>query len=158
MSDRFFGNYKAFVVIPAKEKGAGPKAFDPSDYSRHFILTFSLYDSLITCWKEAGKFKVQPRQGLARVIDAFNLKHDGTAYLQMLEMEDDQPYFVLALSCKSAADHEQAAINRITQLLEKDFATDLLIGETWYQLIGAKGKFERKLFSYNIQPYAQPPK
>ncbi|MED3499722.1 hypothetical protein [Brevibacillus agri] len=153
MSDRFFGNYKAFVVIPEKKQKAEPKAFDPSDYTRHFVLTFSLYDSLIANWKEAAKFKVQPRQGLARVVDDFNLKHGGDAYLQILEMEEDQSYFVLALSCKTASDQEQAVMNRITHLLEKDFATDLLIGETWYQLIGTKGKFERKLFSYSIQPY-----
>ncbi|ELK42729.1 hypothetical protein D478_06954 [Brevibacillus agri BAB-2500] len=79
--------------------------------------------------------------------------HGGDAYLQILEMEEDQSYFVLALSCKTASDQEQAVMNRITHLLEKDFATDLLIGETWYQLIGTKGKFERKLFSYSIQPY-----
>lgn len=153
MSDRFFGNYKAFVVIPEKEQKGVPKAFDPSNYTRHFVLTFSLYDSLIANWKEASKFQVQPKQSLARVVNAFNLKHGDAVYLQVLEMEEDQSYFVLALSCKTAGDQEQADMNRINHLLEKDFATDLLIAETWYQLIGAKGKFERKLFSYSILPY-----
>ncbi|MGN7470115.1 hypothetical protein [Brevibacillus sp. SAFN-007a] len=153
MSDRFFENYKAFVVLPEKERKAGPKAFDPSDYTRHFVLTCSLYDSLIANWKEAAKFKVEPRQGLARVIEAFNRKHGDDVYLQILEMEEDQSYFVLALSSATADDQEQEDTNRIVQLLEKDFACDLLIGETWYQLIGDKGKFERKLFSYSILPY-----
>ncbi|KMZ40085.1 MULTISPECIES: hypothetical protein [Bacillales] len=158
MSDPFFSNYKAFVVVPADEKQMGPEPFSPNDYASHFILTFSLYDAVISSWREATKYKVQAKKGLSNVIEGFNAKRRGTARLHLLEMEEDQAYFVLALSLKIQKDNEKAVMETITNLLDKDFATDLLIGETWYQIIGAKGKFERKLFSYNVQPYDYRPK
>ncbi|MED4784634.1 hypothetical protein [Brevibacillus choshinensis] len=154
MSENFFGHYKEFVVVPKEEKEEGmEEVFVPEDYASHYILTFSLYDSCISSWKEADKFHVNAENSLKKVVAQLNAKKKSLVRLELLEIDDEITYFVLALSWKEGNNNEQNMRGRIQVFLEKDFSTDLLIGETWYQLIGAKGKFERRLFTYTMEKY-----
>lgn len=154
MSEHFFGQYKEFVVVPkeAKDEG-GEEAFTPQDYAAHYILAFSLYDSVIACWREAAKYHVDAEKSLLKVVADLNAKKRAVLRLELLEIEPKKTYFVLALSWKDGKEEEQAVQARIHSFLEKDFSTDLLIGEMWYQLIGAKGRFERRLFTYTLEKY-----
>ncbi|MDF2684509.1 MAG: hypothetical protein K0R47_5699 [Brevibacillus sp.] len=154
MSENFFGHYKEFVVVPKGEKEEGiEEEFVPEDYASHYILTFSLYDSCISSWKEADKFHVDAEHSLKKVVAELNAKKKSLVRLELLEIDDEKMYFVLALSWKERKNSEQTVRDRVQSFLEKDFSTDLLIGETWYQLIGAKGKFERRLFTYTMEKY-----
>lgn len=157
MSDNFFGHYKEFVVVPKEENEEGwEEAFVPEDYAMHFILTFSLYDSCISSWSEADKYHVNAENSLKKVVAELNAKRKNLLRLELLELADGKTYFVLALSWKDRKHDEQAVRDKIRTFLEKDFSTDLLIGEMWYQLIGAKGKFERRLFTYTMEKYVPP--
>lgn len=154
MSENFFGQYKEFVVVPKEEKEEGmEEVFVPEDYACHYILTFSLYDSCISSWKDADKFHVDAINSLKKVVAELNAKKKNVVRLELLEIDDEKTYFVLALSWKEMRNNEQNVRDRIHTFLEKDFSTDLLIRETWYQLIGAKGKFERRLFTYTMEKY-----
>lgn len=153
MSENFFDKYKEFVVVPKKEQEDMTQAFDPRGYSKHFIVTFSLYDSFISCWREAKKYQIEAGKSIEKVVRDFNAKKNGSYRLQVLEFEEDNSYFVLALSCKKNMESEEAIKDTISNLLERDFSNDLLIGETWYQLIGFKGKFERRLFTVTVMKY-----
>lgn len=152
MSENFFDKYQEFVVAPPDEKADRTEPFNPQGYTKHYILTFSLFDSLISCWREAKKYHIDVRKSLEKAVGHFN-KKNGSVHLQILELEEEKAYFVLALSCATTEENEEEVPPAITSLLEKDFANDLLIGETWYQLIGFKGKFERRLFSYTSKAY-----
>ncbi|GED33203.1 hypothetical protein BCE02nite_43440 [Brevibacillus centrosporus] len=154
MSENFFGNYKEFVVIPMEENEEGiEEVFVPQDYSIHYILTFSLYDSCISSWREASKYHLDAEKSLRKVVEELNAKKKGIVRLELLEIDDKTTYFVVALSWKDQKEEEEAVRRNIQYFLEKDLSTDLLIGEKWYQLIGAKGKFERRLFAYNMEKY-----
>ncbi len=154
MSENFFGQYKEFVVVPKEESKEGlEEDFVPEDYAIHFILTFSLYDSCISSWTEALKYHVNVENSLKKVVAELNAKKKNLLRLEVLELVDGKTYFVLALSWKDMKQDEQAVRDKIRTFLDKDFSTDLLIGEMWYQLIGGKGKFERRLFTYTMEKY-----
>ncbi|MFD2370985.1 hypothetical protein ACFSO0_13740 [Brevibacillus sp. GCM10020057] len=158
MSENFFGQYKEFVVVPKESKDEGGEgAFTPQDYAAHYILTFSLYDSGIACWREAAKFHVDVEKSLHKVVADLNTKKRAVLRLELLEIDPEKTYFVLALSWRGGEEEEPAVLARIHSFLEKDFSTDLLIGERWYQLIGDKGKFERRLFVYTLEKYVPRP-
>jgi hypothetical protein len=153
MSINFFDNYKEFVVIPLEDKNDHGEEFHPHDYAKHFIITLSLNDSRITCWKEAENYQIEIDKSLEKVVREFNKKAKGSYYLQILELEEDKLYFVLALSCKAKHDNEKECAENISYLLEKMIANPLYVGECWYQLIGEKGRVERKLFTYAYKEY-----
>ncbi len=149
MTDNFFENYQAFVVVPTEETDVTKEPFNPANYSKHFILTLSLYDPLISCWREARDLNIDIEKSLDRVVEEFNSKKKGSYRLHVLELEENKPYFVMALSCKTNIEQEA-----IPSLLERDFFISLFVAESWYQLIGYRGKFERRLFTFTSKEYA----
>jgi hypothetical protein len=153
MSINFFDNYKEFVVIPLEDQDDHVEEFHPHDYAKHFIITLSLNDSRISSWKEAENYQIKIDKSLEKVVTEFNKKKKGSYHLQVLELEEDKSYFVLALSCKTYHNDEKEFNENITYLLEKMIANPLYVGECWYQLIGEKGRVERKLFTYAYKEY-----
>jgi hypothetical protein len=157
MSKNFFDNYKEFVVLPSENKPACKKEFDPRDYDRHFIVTLSLYDSLISCWSEANKYEIEVEKSLEKVLKEFNKKQQGVYHLQILELKEDTSYFVLALSCKIKEEDEKKITSGIMYILEKMISTPLYNEESWYRLIGEKGRVKRQLFHFTYKEYKEKP-
>jgi hypothetical protein len=152
MNENFFADYKNFVVIPSEKQTVGNERFDPKDYSSYYILTVSLYDSLLSNWKDANKYEIDVKKSIDIVLDEFNKKQKGMNHLQLLEFENDKSYFVMALSCKNKFE-KQEENNRISNYIEKLISNPFYIGQNWYKLIGHKGRNERKLFSFSIKEY-----
>lgn len=153
MGIKFFNNYKQFVTIPPEKKPEDEVTFRPEDYDKFFIITVSLYNPLISCWREAAnQYHIEIDTSLKRVGEEFNKKHKGSDYLQVLEVEEDNLYFVWALSCNTKHDSQEDLNSRISYLLSK-LSNSLYVGESWYQLIGDKGRINRQLFSYTMKEY-----
>jgi hypothetical protein len=152
MSGNFFDNYKKFVVLPQENEDACKKEYRHQDYERHFIVTLSLYDPLISCWKEATKHEVSIKESLGRVVRGFNEKEHGFYHLQLLELTEDKPYLVLALSCAIKKDKEQEDAD-LSYIVEKAISNSLYNEECWYRLIGEKGRIKRQLFCCTYKEY-----
>ncbi|MEW9668379.1 hypothetical protein [Ammoniphilus sp. 3BR4] len=152
MGVKFFDNYKQFVTIPPEKKPEDELKFHPEDYDKYFIITVSLYNPLVSCWREANKYHIEIETSLNRVGEEFNKRHWGSDYLQVLELEEDKLYFVWALSCKSKKESKENLQDRVSYFLEK-LSNSLYVGESWYQLIGDKGRINRQLFSYTWKEY-----
>ncbi|MDQ0219586.1 hypothetical protein ELQ35_18820 [Peribacillus cavernae] len=150
MSGSFFADYKKFIVLPEEE--VSKEEFDPQNYATFYIVTLSLYDSLLTNWREANKYEIEVEKSIETVLEEFNRKQRGIYNLQILELESDNSYFVLALSCKSKIENEEAN-DRISHILEKILSNPFYIGQGWYKLIGEKGRIERKLFCFSFKEY-----
>jgi hypothetical protein len=154
MSENFFANYKKFVVLPSKQQLVGNEEFDPTDYAAYYILTVSLYDSLISNWKDAHAYEIDSKKSIDIVINEFNEKQNGIHHLQLLEFENDKPYFVIALSCKNKI--ENAEENGIfSNYIQKSISNLFYIGQKWYRLIGEKGRVERKLFNISMKEFTK---
>ncbi|MDX8289436.1 hypothetical protein SLL00_06510 [Metabacillus indicus] len=151
MKGDFFSNYEKFIIVPLEEQNA-KQEFTPSDYPSHYILTLSLYDALIENWNEAAKFEIDIKAGLEKVLEEFNRKHGDHYHLQVLELDTDKPYFVLAFSSKMKIESEEAD-SRIAYVLEILLSNHLYVGQNWYRLIGDKGRIKRQLFSYSFKEY-----
>ncbi|MFC4769635.1 hypothetical protein [Effusibacillus consociatus] len=153
MSGNFFDTYKEFIVIPADDQKQYEEEFAPEHYAQHFIITLSLYDSHILCWREASKYEIEIEKSIQKVVEEFNQEEKGSYHLQILELDEDKPYFVLALSCKTKTQNEEEVKNTISYLLEWKLANALYVGEYWFRLIGEKGRIKRKLFSFACKEY-----
>lgn len=151
MKGDFFSNYEKYIIVPLEAQNAN-KEFNPGEYQSHFILTLSLYDSLISNWSEACKFEIEIGMGLEKVLEDFNRKHGDSYHLQVLELDHEKPYFVLAFSSKAKIASEEAE-DRISYVLEILLSNHFYVGQSWYRLIGDKGRIKRQLFSYSIKEY-----
>lgn len=152
MSGNFFANYKEFIIIPLEEQKANQKAFDPQDYATHYILTLSLYDSLLSNWRDAIKYEIEVENSIKKVIEEFNKTQKGIYHLQLLELENDESYFVLSLSCKTKIENKDAS-DRITYIIENIISNPFYVAQSWFRLIGDKGRLKRKLFSFSFKEY-----
>ncbi|MBA9024724.1 hypothetical protein [Peribacillus huizhouensis] len=150
MNGNFFANYKDFIIYPLEEDN--PKEFDPQDYATHYILTLSLYDSLVSNWGEANKFEVDVKKSIGKVLNEFNNTQKESYHLQLLELESDKSYFVLSLSCKTKIENSEAN-DRISYIIDKIISNPFYVGQSWYQLIGDKGRITRKLFCFSFKEY-----
>ncbi|MBD1383347.1 hypothetical protein [Metabacillus arenae] len=152
MNGDFFDNYKKFIMIPEEQNANQSREFDPQDYEAHYILTLSLYDSLISNWGEAIKYEIEVEKSIENVLEEFNSDQKGLYHLQLLELESDKPYFVLALSCKNKFENQEAN-DRISYILEKVISNPFYVGQGWFQFIGDKGRIKRKLFCFSFTEY-----
>lgn len=154
MSENFFANYKKFVIPPLKQHRVGNEEFNPNDYATYYILTVSLYDSLLTNWKDADEYEINIHKSIDKVLTEFNEKKHDNYHLQLLEFEEDKSYFVIALSFKNKIDHQEAN-EMISNYIEELISNYFYNGENWYKLIGHKGRVERKLFNISIKEYTK---
>lgn len=152
MNGNFFADYKNYVVLPVEQK-VSKEEFDPKDYGAYYILTLSLYDSLISEWREAIKFEIEVEKSIETVLSEFNRRHNGMYHLQVLELESDKPYFVLALSCKNEIENQEA-MEQIPYIVEKRLSNLFYTGQCWFKLIGQRGRMTRKLFCCSFKEYA----
>ncbi|WP_121613256.1 hypothetical protein [Mesobacillus foraminis] len=152
MSERFFADYKKFIIIPEEEHKVGKKAFDPGDYASHYILTLSIFDAVISEWRQAAKHDIDVKQSVHSVLTEFNLKHYSNFHLQLLELDMDKSYFVLALSSRNQIEAE-AAQTRVSDIVEKMITNPFYIGQSWYKLTSERGRVERRLFSFSYKEY-----
>jgi len=152
MSENFFANYKKFVVPPSKQQRVGDEEFKPKDYATYYILTVSLYDSLLRNWIDAFEYEIDIRKSIEKVISDFNEKQNGKYHLQLLEFDEEKSYFVIAWSCKNKVENQEAN-EMITTYIEESISNPFYIGENWYKLIGQKGRVERKLFNISLKEY-----
>ena len=152
MKGSFFADYKKYIVIPQEEQKVSEKAFDPQEYASHFILTLSIYEPVVCNQIEARKHEIDVEKSIERVLTNFNQKHRGAYLLQLLELEDDKPYFVLALSSEKRIEKAEAE-SQLTDIIEKLITNPFYIGQGWYKLISEKGRVERKLFCFSYKEY-----
>jgi hypothetical protein len=152
MNANFFANYKEFIVIPLVEQKFGEEEFNPQKYKTNYIITLSLYDSLLSNWNEANKHEVDVARSIEKVLEDFNRNQKGIYHLQLLEFENDKSYFVLALSCKSKIENQESN-DLISNIFEKMISNPFYVGQSWYKLTGQKGRRERKLFCYSFREY-----
>lgn len=151
MKGDFFSNYEKFIILPTDEQKANQE-FNAGEYGSHFILTLSLYDSLIESWSEASKFEIEIEMSLQKVLEDFNRKQGDSYHVQLLELVSDKSYFVMALSCKNKIENEDAE-DRISYVLDILLSNHFYVGQSWYRLIGDKGRIKRKLFTYSYKEY-----
>lgn len=151
MSDHFFADYKKYIVVPEELK-VGKKVFNPNDYSSHYILTLSIFESSITSWEQAEKYDVNVIESIERVLADFNKKYHDTYHLKLLELAEDNIYFVVALSIKEKVEPDEAEF-QISHIVEKMISNSFYIGESWYKFSSEKGRVERKLFCFTFKEY-----
>lgn len=152
MNEGFFANYKEFIISPLEEQKVNQIEFDPQDYHTHYILTLSLYDFLLSSWREANKYEIEVEKSIEKVLEEFNTTQKGIYHLQVLELEGDKSYFVLSLSCKTKMENKEAN-DRISYIIEKIISNPFYIGQSWFRLIGEKGRVKRKLFCFSFREY-----
>ena len=152
MNHHFFADYKKYVVFPDEENKGRNKAFDPHDFASHFIVTLTIYQPVIECWQQAEKFSIDIKSSLEAVLAAFNGKHRGIWHLELLELDEQSLYIVLALSSKEEVPEGEAE-NLIFQVIERQLSNPLYIGQSWYQLTNERGRVERKLFCSSFRKY-----
>ncbi|MFC0271743.1 hypothetical protein ACFFIX_09780 [Metabacillus herbersteinensis] len=151
MNGNFFANYKEFIIYPLEEQKVN-KEFDPQEYATHYILTLSLYDSLLSNWGEANKYEVEVKESIEKVLEEFNNTQKEIYNLQVLELESDKSYFVLSLSCKTKIENQEAN-DRISHIVDKIISNPFYVGQSWFRLIGDKGRVIRKLFCFSFREY-----
>lgn len=152
MKENFFADYKKFIVVPIDEEQVGKEEFDPLKYASYYILTLSLFNSRISTWREAQKFEIDIEKSIKRVLEDFNSRQRGHFHLQLLELERNSNYFVLALSSKEKIPSEDAE-ERIAYIIDKQVSNPFYVAENWYKLIGEKGRMARKLFCSSFREY-----
>lgn len=153
MSEGFFADYKKFIIIPEEEHKVGKKAFDPSDYASHYILTLSIFESVITDWRQAAKHDIDVGKSIHNVLEEFNIKHYRAYHLQLLELDMDKSYFVLALSSRNKIEPEASQV-QVRDIVEKMISNPFYIGQSWYKLTSERGRVERKIFSFSYKEYS----
>ncbi|MBM7694512.1 hypothetical protein JOC77_003975 [Peribacillus deserti] len=152
MNGNFFANYSNFIVIPTEQQESGKKEYDPNDYATYYILTLALYDSLLLNWSEAHKYDVEVERCIESVLEDFNSSQIDHYHLQLLELDKQKTYFVLALSCKNKIESKDAN-ERIAYIIEKMLTNPFYIGQSWYKFTGDRGRIERKLFCFSFKEY-----
>jgi hypothetical protein len=152
MMDKFFADYKKFIVEPVDEKTVGNEAFDPNKYAAYYILTLSLFDSRLTTWRDASKYEIDVEKSIDIVLKDFNQNQRENYYLQLLEVDQTKNYFIVALSSKTKFDRDEEN-EQISFIVDKILTNPFYIGQSWYNLIGHKGKVARKLFNCSYKEY-----
>ncbi|PLT30450.1 hypothetical protein [Peribacillus deserti] len=152
MNGNFFANYSSYIVIPEEQHESCKKEYDPAEYATYYILTLSLYDSLLLNWSEANKYEIEVERCIENVLEEFNTVQNDHYHLQLLELNKDKTYFVLALSCKNKIDSSDAQ-ERIAYIIEKMLTNPFYIGQSWYKFTGDRGRIERKLFCFSFKEY-----
>ncbi|GHI01106.1 hypothetical protein [Neobacillus kokaensis] len=152
MTENFFADYKKFIVVPEEEKRVGTEVFAPENYSAHYILTLSIFDTRLSTWNDAGKFEIDIEKSIKTVLEEFNQKQHKKYHLQLLELDKFTNYFILALSCKTKFEQGKET-DSISHILDTMLMNPFYVGQKWFNLIGEKGKVERKLFCYSFKEY-----
>ncbi|RFU60445.1 hypothetical protein [Peribacillus glennii] len=153
MDGNFFADYKKFIVLP-DDNEVSKEEYDPRDYDSYYILTLSLYDSLISSWSEAIKHEIDINKSIETVLGEFNKRQKKAYHLQLLELDDTKSYFIMALSCKTKMEDGDTDA-RISYFVEKMIANSFYVGQSWYKLVGDKARVERKLFRLSYREYKQ---
>jgi hypothetical protein len=152
MIENFFADYKKFIVEPEDEKRILNEVFDPKNYAAYYILTLSIFDSRISTWKDASKFEIDIEKSIKTVLRDFNQKQRESYHLQLLELDRFKNYFIVALSSKTKFNPGEEK-NRITHIIDKILTNPFYVGQSWFNLIGEKGKVARKLFCCSFKEY-----
>jgi hypothetical protein len=152
MSENFFADYKKFIVVPEDENRVGKEVYDPKNYSAYYILTLSIFNSRISTWRDASKFEIDVEKSIKTVLLDFNQKQRGIYHLQLLELDRFKNYFILALSSKTKFEQEEEN-ERISFIIDKMLTNPFYVAQNWFNLIGEKGRIERKLFCWSFKEY-----
>jgi hypothetical protein len=153
MMENFFADYKNFIVVPEDEKQVLNEVFDPQNYAAFYILTLSIFDSRLSTWKDASKFEIDIEKSIKTVLGDFNQKQRERYHLQLLELDRFKNYFILALSSKTKFNPGEEK-ERIASIIDKLLTNPFYVGQSWFNLIGEKGKVARKLFCCSFKEYA----
>ncbi|MFK9095217.1 hypothetical protein [Bacillus salipaludis] len=151
MIENFFANYKKFIVEPEEEKRVVHE-FDPKKYAAFYILTLSIFDSRLTTWKDASKYDIDVEKSIKTVLRNFNQMQREKYHLQLLELDRFKNYFILALSSKTKFSPEGEK-DGIASIIDKLLTNPFYVGQGWFNLIGEKGRIERKLFCCSFKEY-----
>lgn len=151
MSENFFADYKKFIVEP-ENSNLIKEVYDPKNYAAYYILTLSIFNSRLTSWREASKYEIDVEKSIKTVLADFNKKQHGIYHLQLLELDKFKNFFVLALSSKTkfAPDEENT---RISFIIDKLLTNPFYVSQNWFNMIGEKGRIERKLFCWSYREY-----
>jgi hypothetical protein len=152
MSEKFFADYKKFIVAPDEVKRAEMEVYDPQKYAAYYILTLSIFNSRITTWRDASKYEIDVEKSIKTVFAEFNKKQQGTYYLHLLELDKFKNYFILALSVKTKFEPGKEN-ERISNIVDKMLTNPFYVGQNWFNIIGEKGRVERKLFCCSFKEY-----
>ncbi|MFZ7943619.1 hypothetical protein [Neobacillus sp. 19] len=152
MNESFFADYKKFIVTPVDEKSNGKEGFDPKNYASHYILTLSIYNSRLSNWKDASKYYIDVEKSIKTVLAEFNQKQYEGYHLQLLELDQFKNYFVLALSSKMKFESKDEN-DRVSYVVDRMLTNPFYVGQGWFNLIGEKGRVERKLFCCSFMKY-----
>jgi hypothetical protein len=153
MFENFFADYKNFVVVPRDEKQVENEVYDPKNYAGYYILTLSIFDSRLATWKDASKFEIDIEKSIKTVLRDFNQMQREKYHLQLLELDKFKNYFIVALSAKTKFNLGEEK-ERITYIIDRLLTNPFYVRESWFNLIGEKGKVARKLFCYSFKEYA----
>jgi hypothetical protein len=152
MSENFFVDYKKFIVVPEDEMRVGKEVFDPKNYAAYYILTLSIFDSRLSTWRDASKYDIDVEKSIKTVLENFNKKQRGLYHLQLLELDKFTNYFIMALSSKTKFEPGEEN-DRISSIIDKMLTNPFYIGQNWFNLVGDKGRVERKLFCCSFKEY-----
>ena len=152
MNENFFADYKNFIVEPEDEKRVGKEVFDPKNYAGHYILTLSIFDSRLSALRDASKYEIDIEISIKTVLEDFNQKQRGIYYLQVLELDKFKNYFILAFSSKIKFETEEENA-RVSFIIDRMLMNSFYVGQKWFNLIGERGRLERKLFCFSFKEY-----
>ncbi|MGG1401266.1 hypothetical protein ABE288_26115 [Bacillus salipaludis] len=152
MNDNFFADYKNFIVVPEEVKQAGKEGFEPKSYAAHYIVTLSIYDSRLSALRDASKYEIDVEKSIKAVLKDFNQMQSKRYHLQLLELDKFKNYFILALSTKIKFEPEEEN-EKVSFIIDKMLMNSFYVGQGWFNLIGEKGKVERKLFCWSFKEY-----
>lgn len=152
MSENFFADYKKFIVEPENSNLTYKDVYDPQNYAAYYILTLSIFNSRLTSWREASKYEIDVEKSIKTVLADFNKKQQGTYHLQLLELDKFKNYFILALSTKTKFE-PNVENDRISIIIDKMLTNPFYVSQNWFNMIGEKGRVERKLFCWSYREY-----
>lgn len=152
MNENFFADYKKFIVTPVDEKTNGIEVFDPKNFASHYILTLSIYNSRLSNWRDASKYDIDVEKSIKTVLKEFNQKQSERYHLELLELDRFNNYFVLALSSKVKFETKEEN-DGISYIVDRMLTNPFYVGQGWFNLIGEKGRVERKLFCCSFKKY-----
>jgi hypothetical protein len=152
MSENFFADYKKFIVEPENINLTNNDVYDPKNYAAYYILTLSIFNSRITTWRDAGKYEIDVEKSIKTIIADFNKKQHGIYHLQLLELDKFKNYFILALSTKTKFEPDQES-DGISFIIDKMLTNPFYVSQNWFNMIGEKGRVERKLFCWSYREY-----
>jgi hypothetical protein len=92
-------------------------------------------------------------KSIKTVLKDFNLQQRERYHLQLLELDRFTNYFILALSSKTKFEPGEEN-DRISFIIDKILTNPFYVGQSWFNLIGEKGRVERKLFNCSFKKYA----